>query len=81
MIVEAIVKLFTTATSAVVTSLPTPVLATIADIEIPAAVKHGAYFFPLDCLFLAISTFLLWYGILISWVTIEWVYKKIPGVN
>lgn len=81
MIVEAIVKLFTSATSGLVTSLPTPVLTTIAEIEIPVAIKHGAYFFPLDCLAVAISTFVLWYGVLISWSTIEWVYKKIPGVD
>lgn len=81
MIVEAIIKLFTNSVTVIIGGLPTPILTVINGIEIPVAIQHGAYFFPLDCLAVAISTFIVWYGILISWSTIEWVYKKLPGVD
>lgn len=37
--------------------------------------------FPLDLWFLIISQLSFWYVLQLSWSIIEWLYKKIPGVD
>lgn len=81
MITELILKFFLTPVGIIVKLIPSPVYTVINSIDIPQIVKHGAYFFPLDCLAAAISSFLIWYNATFIWSLVEWVYKKIPGID
>lgn len=38
-------------------------------------------FFPLDVWGLVIANIVFWLLALFSWSAIEWIYKKIPGIN
>lgn len=81
MILEAFFKILFGGVKGLINMLPSAFYAAISSIELPVIVKYGAYFFPLDCLVVAITSFITWYGILLTWAGIEWVYKKIPGVD
>lgn len=39
------------------------------------------YFFPADVFFVVIGNILTWQFIHLGWISIEWVYRKIPGVD
>ena len=41
----------------------------------------GLYFFGTLPFVLVISSVLFWSGVDLSWGIIEWIYKKIPGIN
>lgn len=43
--------------------------------------SYGLMFFPSDVWVVVITNITFWIGIQISWSIIEWVYRKIPGVN
>ena len=43
--------------------------------------SKALYFFPADVFFIVIGNITTWHFIHLGWVSIEWVYKKIPGVN
>lgn len=61
--------------------LPEPALNFIANVSIPKPLKYGANFFPMDLLLIIVTSFVIWYTIFMIWAVIEWVYKKIPGVD
>lgn len=42
---------------------------------------YGLYFFPLDLWIVIISNISMWVALQGGWAVIEWVYKKIPGVD
>ena len=41
----------------------------------------GFVFFPFALFMFAISNVLFWLSLQMAWAVIEWIYKKIPGVN
>jgi hypothetical protein len=43
--------------------------------------SYGLMFFPKDVFISLIATFVFWMVGHLSWSVIEWVYKKIPGVD
>ena len=43
--------------------------------------KTGLYFFGTNSFYLAIGSLIFWLGIDLGWGVIEWLYKKIPGVD
>lgn len=81
MITQAILNVLMIPLFALIDLLPGAVVTTLAYIEPPQIVKYGAYFFPLDVLSTVVTGFSLWYTVLLTWAMIEWVYKKIPGVD
>lgn len=44
-------------------------------------IGYGLYFFPLDIWVFMIVNFLAWQSMHMAWAIIEWIYKKIPGVD
>lgn len=81
MILEVIITIFYGIVLLLITLLPSNVVEKVTMVQPPEMISWAACFFPMDALFLAIGMFLTWYGILMTWAIIEWVYKKIPGVN
>lgn len=55
--------------------IPSFINSTINLLKIPMSI------FPLDLWFVIIGNVGFWYGSQLLWSIIEWVYKKIPGVN
>lgn len=49
--------------------------------DLLTVVGYGLKLFPVDVWVFAISSVVFWRFGLIVWACIEWVYKKIPGVN
>jgi len=43
--------------------------------------KYPLSIFPIDLWILIISNVSFWYIAQVAWAIIEWVYKKIPGLN
>lgn len=56
-------------------NIPNYVWYTIEILKYPLAI------FPVDLWVLIISNICFWYTVQLSWSIIEWVYKKIPGVD
>lgn len=44
-------------------------------------IKYGSAFFPVGLWTFFIGNVVFWKTILIGWACIEWLYKKIPGVD
>ena len=42
---------------------------------------YGFYIFPFSLFMIFIGNVLFWLALQMGWAIIEWVYKKIPGVN
>ena len=55
--------------------LPNYILQTLDLLKYPLSI------FPVDLWVVIISNVIFWYGAQMSWAIIEWVYKKIPGVD
>lgn len=60
-----------------------PALSTPALESAPTAtlIAWALNFFPPDLWAFVIQSIGFWYGIMMLWAVIEWVYKKIPGVD
>lgn len=43
--------------------------------------RYGLAFVPAECWATFIATVIVFEGIQFSWAIIEWIYKKIPGVD
>lgn len=43
--------------------------------------KYALYWFPLDLWILILTNIVFWITVQFSWAIIEWIYKKIPGIN
>jgi len=41
----------------------------------------GFYIFPASMFFIVVANVIFWSTVQITWAMVEWVYKKIPGVN
>lgn len=81
MLIELIIDLLFLPLSLLIELLPETLYQQVPIINIPDIARMGAYFFPMDVLILAISGFTTWYAIHFAWAIIEWLYKKIPGIN
>jgi hypothetical protein len=46
-----------------------------------AIMGYGFYVFPASMFFIIIGNVLFWFYVQMKWAIIEWLYKKIPGVN
>lgn len=44
-------------------------------------IQKALFFFPIDVFTTVISVVISCYGAQFVWAIIEWVYKKIPGIN
>lgn len=55
--------------------LPSYIGSTLDLLSIPLKI------FPVDLWILIISNITFWYSVQFGWAIIEWVYKKIPGVD
>jgi len=44
-------------------------------------ISKGLYFFPIDVWRTIIANVSFWLGAQLVWSIIEWVYKKVPGVD
>lgn len=44
-------------------------------------ISYGLVLFPPDVLIVVIGNVTAWMGVHMLWIIIEWVYKKVPGVD
>ena len=44
-------------------------------------IKVPLSIFPLDVWVTVIGSVIMWYGLQFGWSLVEWIYKKIPGVD
>jgi len=44
-------------------------------------IQKALFFFPADVWFIVIGNIVFWLVAQFTWAIIEWVYKKIPGIN
>lgn len=44
-------------------------------------VANAMMFFPIDVWVIVIANVVFWLTIQFTWAVIEWIYKKIPGIN
>jgi len=56
-------------------ALPNWLQYTINIIKVPLSI------FPIDVWVTVIGSVVMWYGLQLGWATVEWIYKKIPGVD
>lgn len=49
--------------------------------DVFALLLKASQFFPMDIFILCIGNITFWLVIHFTWAIIEWVYKKIPGIN
>ena len=42
---------------------------------------YGFFIFPFELFIIFIGNMIFWLGVQMVWAVIEWIYKKIPGVN
>jgi len=56
-------------------ALPNWLQDTINIIKVPLSI------FPLDVWITVIGSVTMWYGLQFGWSVVEWIYKKIPGVD
>lgn len=81
MIVEKILDVFFSGVNSLISMLPTPVVENFTGKTPPDIVRYGVCFFPGDVITLVVTSFIVWKAIFIGWAIIEWIYKKIPGIN
>lgn len=46
-----------------------------------ALLQKAMMFFPVDVYVIVIANIALWLTIQFAWAIIEWIYRKIPGIN
>lgn len=82
MIIEAIFNVFFTFINFLIEILPFDIqfinggLSSFIDL-----LGYGVYIVGPTCFVAMIGTWITWTTIHISWAIIEWIYKKIPGIN
>ncbi len=87
MILEAVLKVLFSAIGFVIGWLPdlsgldplseySDALTTFVDF-----LAYGFLIFPAKLFFIFIGNVMFWLGAQMVWAVVEWVYKKIPGVN
>lgn len=81
MIIEGICLLIFGVVELVISLLPTIEVTTISNTSAIELLSWGLYFFPLDLWVICIGNIILWIIVQFTWATVEWVYKKIPGVD
>lgn len=81
MIVEMILNPIFAITSGLISLIPEPALMpnwlsyTINLLKVPLSI------FPIDVWISVIGSVVSWFGIQLGWACVEWIYKKIPGIN
>ena len=81
MIIEKILDMFFGGVNLLISMLPTPLVETLSGFTPPDIVRYGVCFFPSDVIALVVTSFIAWKTIFIGWAIVEWIYKKIPGIN
>lgn len=86
MIIEKILDMFFICINTIVGFLPSQSLnnqlSTISSIgSLPEIMMYGTAFFPLSLWIAFIGNVVFWKGVSLTWAVIEWIYKKIPGVD
>lgn len=81
MIVEMVLNPIFSIISGLVSLIPEPATMpnwlsyTINLLKVPLSI------FPADVWVAVVGSVVSWFGIQLGWATIEWIYKKIPGVD
>lgn len=82
MITELILDVIFLVLKSFVLLLPTGLFAlTDGAVEALALIHSGLCIFPFDVFMMAFGNFMFWQLTHFTWAIIEWIYKKIPGVN
>lgn len=81
MIVEGLLNLLFLPIEGIISLLP-------SNISLPGWLQDTAdmlskalLFFPVDVWIIVLGNIIFWHVALIAWALIEWVYKKIPGID
>lgn len=64
-----------------ITLLPTFDLSSNSFLAIYELMSYGVWIVGKETFVLIMSSILAWFTIFYGWAVIEWVYKKIPGIN
>ena len=68
--------------SFIISLIPQVPVANISDVtKFFDIIGTGLYFFGTDAFSFAIGSLIFWFGVDLGWGVIEWLYKKIPGVD
>lgn len=81
MIIEKILDMMFAGTDLIISMLPTPIVEVLSGFSVPDIVRHGVCFFPEDIILATVTAFIGWKTVFLTWAVVEWVYKKIPGIN
>lgn len=81
MVVEAVVKALLAVASFIVGLLPKMDFEMLSGNEFFKVLSTFLYFFPMDLWLFVIGNMLLMITVSLGYAIIEWVYKKIPGVD
>lgn len=81
MIVEGIIKAFSALVKFIISLLPASPVVGQSFGGILEIFGYGLYFFGGVTFSIIIANILAWSIIDMTWVIVEWVYKKIPGVS
>lgn len=69
------------AVNALVMLLPNGATRSIPIADLFSLLELGFAVFPWDLFAFCVSNVVFWLGLQMTWAIIEWIYKKIPGVN
>lgn len=81
MLLELILSPFWFLVDSLINLLPSNTLEVAIDSSIFDLLAHGVAVVGINNFSLCIGSIMFWYGVQFVWAIIEWIYKKIPGVD
>lgn len=81
MILKAIMQPLWFLVDFIISVLPSSALEFVLDGAIFPILAKGVSVMGFDNFVFYLSSFLFWYTVQLTWAVIEWIYKKIPGID
>lgn len=81
MIIESILNLLFGLVSVIISFLPSGLQLPNWIVNFTTFVGTGLSFFPSGVFAILISNVAFWLGVQMTWAIIEWLYKKVPGLD
>lgn len=81
MIIESIISVLFSIAKFIIGLLPSIDLTVSDGGSLATILGYGLYFFPADVWIVFIGNAIAIIGVSLTYVVIEWVYKKIPGID
>lgn len=81
MIIEGIFSLIFALVEVIINLFPQMMLVNGNYTSTFTLLNYALTWFPLDLWIIILSNIIFWLGVQGGWLVIEWVYKKVPGVD